>query len=134
MAYKVKRYTKIFTSETILKSVNTNIVYRIKKEGVFKLSYRLFENESLIAIIDKPTNWNKSEYLIETKVSKPFKLVGDIWGGQYRFIRNEEEFGIVSHKVWSSGEFGIAVKKGEHLPMVLSVVVLVALLRNSGVS
>jgi len=98
------------------------------------LSYNLFENETLLATIDKPTNWKQSEFLIETKVSKPFKLVGDIWNGQYRFIRDEEEFGIVSHKVWSTGEFGIAVKKEEHVPLILSVVVVMALLRNSGLA
>jgi len=134
VAYKVKSYAKGFTTETEIKSVNTNVVCRIEKEGVVNIKYNLFENESIIAIIEKPTNWKQSEFTIETRISEPFKLIGDIWNGQYKFIRNEEEFGIVSHKIWSTGEFGIAVKEGEHAPLIISVTVLVALLRNSGMA
>ncbi|NNE14873.1 MAG: hypothetical protein HKN51_07835 [Saprospiraceae bacterium] len=134
IVYKVQSRYKNFSLVTTLQSVNFNVEYKIEKAKQLKISYNLYEEGKLIAKIDKPINWNAKAFEIESAIVDPFILKGNMWSNEYRFIRNEEEFGIVSHKIWSNGTFGIAIKDGEHIPMILSVVIIVALLKASGLA
>ena len=132
LKYDVVTKMEGFRSVTYLRSVYNDVEYIIEKSKSWKFNYSLYENGRQIAIIDRPQSWQKAEYLVETQIAESFKLVGDIWNGPYSFVRNDEEFGIVSHKKWSAREFGIAIREGEHIPMILSVVIIMALLKANG--
>jgi len=60
-----------------------------------------------------------------------FMVQGDIWGSEYAFYKDGEEFAFVSKKMWSfKGVYGIAVREGhDHMPVIALVIVL-SLMRN----
>lgn len=132
LAYNVRSSLWKIKKVMNLTSVHGINEYRIEASLSWANQFKVYENDQHIATIDRPFSFSKSEMTIETTISEPFQVKGNVWSNEYKFIREREEFAIVSSKIWSSGEFGIAVKEGECIPLILSIVVVIGFLIESG--
>ena len=113
-------------------SIHNEVLYSIHQKNAFGTSYDLIENEELIAHIELPLSFSGSRLRISTTATEDFETSGNLWGTEYKFVRGEDEFGIISYKAWSSGDFGVAIKKGEPVPLMLAVVIILAYLKENG--
>ena len=134
LAYSVTSNAWKFKKEFKLLSKHNDIVYHISSNSSLSVSFNLYEQDRLIAQINKPLSWSNQLIEIETEISDPFIVKGNIWGNEYKFIRDETDFAIVSYKIWSSGVLGVAIKKGELIPLILAVVIIIAHLKQSGMA
>lgn len=115
-----------------LKSSNNDVLYEIEATNLFGTSYDLIENNRVIAHIEMPISFSGAVLKISTLVTEPFIAKGNVWGSEYKLFRDDEDFAIISYKMWSNGDFGIAIRKGEPIPLILSVVVILGYLKANG--
>ena len=60
-----------------------------------------------------------------------FLVEGNIWGTEYAFYKENEEFAYVSGKMFSlPGLYGVAIKEGEDPRIVLALVLIIDLIKR----
>jgi uncharacterized protein YxjI len=134
LAYRVKSNIWQFKKVFFLVSANNDPIYKIASKSSLNTSYLIYEKDTLVAEINKPFSWTNQMIEINTSITEPFIVKGNIWGNEYQFQRNDDDFAMVSYNLWSAGELGVAIKKGEIIPLVLAVVVIIAFLKQSGMA
>ena len=132
LQYTVESNPWKISNRFFMKSVHNNVLYEIASRNMFGTSYDLIENNRIIAHIDSPMVLSGTTLKISTLVTSPFIVKGNIWRNEYKMIRDDEEFAIISYKLWSNGDFGIAIRRGEPIPLILAVVVILGYLKASG--
>jgi len=134
LSYTVKSNPWGLKKQMELHSVHNEVIYQIISTSFSGSVYEIHENNRTMAHIEKPFSWSNPKFEIETLITEPFSAVGNVWGNEYKFKRGDKEFGIVSYKIWSSGDFGIAIKKGEPIPLLLCVIIIIAYLKQNGLA
>ncbi|NNF20927.1 MAG: hypothetical protein HKN67_03220 [Saprospiraceae bacterium] len=132
LQYTVESNPWAIKKKFFMKSVHNDVLYEIEAKNLFGTSYDLIEKERVIAHIESPLSFSGTMLKISTIVTEPFDVRGNVWRNEYKLVREEEEFAIVSYKMWSSGDFGIAIRHGEPIPLILSVVVILGHLKANG--
>ena len=61
-----------------------------------------------------------------------FRIEGNVWGNSFKFYTKDEEIAMLSYNMWSTGEFGIAIKDKYSVPIIISVVIALAYMKVSG--
>ncbi|NNE27362.1 MAG: hypothetical protein HKN09_11010 [Saprospiraceae bacterium] len=113
-------------------SIHNEVLYTIHTKNALGTSYDLVDQGRIIAHIGLPISFSGHKLKISTTVTEDFETSGNLWGTQYKFVRGENEFGIISYKGWSTGDFGVAIKQGEPIPLILAVVIILAYLKENG--
>ncbi len=132
LIYIVKSNVWEFRKKFRFCDINKNTIYTIKTLNSFGTSYNLLENGKVIALVEKPMSLSNTVFKISTTITGPFIAEGNVWSNEYKFKRGESEIGIVSYKIWSAGDFGIAIKQGEPSSLLLSVVIIIGYLKENG--
>lgn len=74
----------------------------------------------------------KSELFVESLLEPDaFYVSGNLWGSEYKFIREDIEFAFVSKNVWKVVDtYGIAIDEKENIPLVLAIVIIIELIQQ----
>ena len=103
------------------------------KRKLFALRYTYFiekRGEPLFKVVK--TLGLKPTVFIES-LSQPdaFLVEGNIWGTEYAFYKEDEEFAYVSGKMFNlPGLYGVAIKDGEDKDAVLALVLIIDLIKR----
>ena len=96
-----------------------------RKPWSWKPTFEVFHDDQLIATITRPHTFFKKQLQIETSLTEPFIAEGNVWGNEYKFIRDEEEIGAVSKKLWSwKDTYGVVINEGENDELLLTLVII----------
>lgn len=107
-----------------------NVVLRIEARHTWPLSFTITESSGESTEV----KFKAFSYLVEWhgKEIGTIKLKGNMWGKYFKIHLDGNELGIMSHKLWTSGEMGVAIDASLDSPGLLGVASCVAFLKESG--
>ncbi len=132
LAYLVKGNPFRFRKKYTLIEANGQTRYTIQQKGIlFNASYLIKDGHNNIAYIKVPFSVKTPTLYVQNFTGQSFTAEGNFWGNNYKFKRGDEEFGIVSSSIFKlPGNYGIVIKDGEDIPLILCVVMVISMIKR----
>jgi uncharacterized protein YxjI len=103
------------------------------RRKIFSLRYTYFieiNGEPLYKVV-KTLGLKPTVYIESLSRPDAFLIEGNIWGTEYAFYKENEEFAYVSGKMFNlPGLYGVAIKEGEDTHIVLALVLIIDLIKR----
>jgi hypothetical protein len=125
-----------FRKQIKVKSKRDDSITEIIPTNSWQTKYKIIEQDYMLAQIKRNHAFSKVFLTVHPLESDAFEVLVSAWGNTFRFMKDEEEFGIISFDIWKPGEFGMAIHNDHYEEsLIIAVAILVAELkqRNAGV-
>jgi uncharacterized protein YxjI len=121
-----------FKNKTVLLDASGEEIVRIEKKLLtMRPTYLIIkEGQPLFKIVKRFTL--KPRIIVESLTdSDAFLVEGNLWGNEYRFVANDEEFAFVSKDIWKLADtYGIAMHPDSREDINLAVILIIDMIKD----
>lgn len=132
LVYKIKSSVWQMKKKMRMYGVDGDLIYTIEQVSTWPQKFTIDQDGIEIARFEKRNPFSGKQIDVFCKDEEDFFIEGNVWGSNFRFMNKDQEFGIASYNMWSTGDLGLAIKNVYPNELVLSLVICLAYLKISG--
>ncbi len=130
--FKIQSPVFEFRKQMKLKDSQGNQILEISAVNTWHRQFNIIENGVAVGLVKAGTTLSKRRLEVSSQKYGNYVFNSEGWGKSFVVKSGDEEVAKVSHNVWSSNDFGIAIKTDYPVAFILASCSVLVFLRQSG--
>lgn len=131
IVYKIERSVWQTKFNGKLLDQNDNLLMELVSTNMWNNEINILKDNQVIAFVSKKMGFTKERLHVVANQFPDLIVLSEKWGQAYKFYEEDEEVAMVSYKMWSSGEFGLALKKSNSQELIVALAAIIVIFKQS---